>query len=404
MATAGKGVSPVRANDFLQVFAAARSDEPVMIASGVSGAVWRHHHVPKRTLYNSGMSYTVPASFGLALARPDLRVLAVEGDGSYLMGLAHLATLGRYQPQNLVVVVYNNRTYMPTGTSGELSSAAAHGADLSAFATAAGIQQVHHTAEAEELSQLLSKALHSDDGPWIVVADVDKERASWDLKAPTRALDRVASAVEFQDNLRDTRPQSNDRTSSVKTKPVGDLAPEIVAGKPGWRNGGVLYEAIRRSGIDLVVYLPEGVLYPVQALAERDEQMESLCCSREDEGMAIAGGFALDDRVPSIVIEGTGVGMSGLVLASLIVRRRPLVIISSHSRVLGVRSPWNDQAAMVNEPVLDALGIPTYVLEDVERAELILRESVRSAKVLKKPVAVVVPPYCMDHPDDRETA
>ena len=42
---------------------------------------------------------------GLALARPDDRVLVLTGDGELLMGLGSLSTVGYQQPANLAVVV-----------------------------------------------------------------------------------------------------------------------------------------------------------------------------------------------------------------------------------------------------------------------------------------------------------
>ena len=52
---------------------------------------------------------------GLALARPDLRVLVVTGDGEMLMGLGSLATIGVKQPRNLSILVLDNRRYGETG-------------------------------------------------------------------------------------------------------------------------------------------------------------------------------------------------------------------------------------------------------------------------------------------------
>src|SRR5262245_43679972 len=45
---------------------------------------------------------------GLALARPDRRVLVVTGDGEMLMGLGALATIGVQRPPNLAIVVFDN--------------------------------------------------------------------------------------------------------------------------------------------------------------------------------------------------------------------------------------------------------------------------------------------------------
>jgi thiamine pyrophosphate-dependent acetolactate synthase large subunit-like protein len=53
---------------------------------------------------------------GIALARPDLRVVVVTGDGEMLMGLGALATVGVQQPPNLAIVVFDNGLYGETGS------------------------------------------------------------------------------------------------------------------------------------------------------------------------------------------------------------------------------------------------------------------------------------------------
>src|SRR5215469_8816448 len=50
------------------------------------------------------MGGTAMIALGLALARPERRVVAIPGDGDMLMGLGSLATIGVKQPKNLVVV------------------------------------------------------------------------------------------------------------------------------------------------------------------------------------------------------------------------------------------------------------------------------------------------------------
>src|SRR5437762_8876046 len=70
---------------------------------------------------------------GLALARPDVRVLVLDGDGSLLMNLGSLATIGLLRPSNLVLVVMDNEEYATTGGQ---KTPTAHGADLEAAAKA----------------------------------------------------------------------------------------------------------------------------------------------------------------------------------------------------------------------------------------------------------------------------
>ena len=60
-----------------------------------------------------GMASSI--GLGLALARPDLRVFVLDGDGSLLMNLGSLATIGSTTPANLVLIVWDNQDYGTTG-------------------------------------------------------------------------------------------------------------------------------------------------------------------------------------------------------------------------------------------------------------------------------------------------
>lgn len=76
---------------------------------------------------------------GLALARPDRRVLSITGDGEMLMGLGSLATIAVQAPPNLAIVVLDNERY---GETGMQETHTAHGVDLAAVAAAAGFVRV----------------------------------------------------------------------------------------------------------------------------------------------------------------------------------------------------------------------------------------------------------------------
>lgn len=73
---------------------------------------------------------------GIALARTDLRVVVITGDGEMLMGLGALATVGVQQPPNLAIVVFDNGLYGETGSQASHT----HGTvDLVKAAAACGI-------------------------------------------------------------------------------------------------------------------------------------------------------------------------------------------------------------------------------------------------------------------------
>jgi thiamine pyrophosphate-dependent acetolactate synthase large subunit-like protein len=127
-----------------------------------------------------GMASSI--GLGLALARPDLRVFVVDGDGSLLMNLGSLATIGWTRPANLVVVVWDNEQH---GTTGGQATATARGADLEGAARALGIRATASVRTAEELHTAIAQSKR-DAGPWVIVAKVDESGTS--IKPP---LDNV---------------------------------------------------------------------------------------------------------------------------------------------------------------------------------------------------------------------
>jgi phosphonopyruvate decarboxylase len=73
-------------------------------------------------LYMVGsMGCVLPLALGLALARPDLRVIALDGDGAALMRMGSLATAGAYGPANLLHLLLDNGVHDSTGGQATVS-------------------------------------------------------------------------------------------------------------------------------------------------------------------------------------------------------------------------------------------------------------------------------------------
>ncbi|HET9372658.1 MAG TPA: thiamine pyrophosphate-dependent enzyme [Vicinamibacterales bacterium] len=105
---------------------------------------------------------------GLAMAQPGRRVFVLDGDGSLLMNLGSLATIGWVRPPNLVVVVMDNALYATTGGQ---DTATAHGADLAAAAKAMGIDGAVAVRTIAELEAAMARTAR-EPGPWTIVAKV----------------------------------------------------------------------------------------------------------------------------------------------------------------------------------------------------------------------------------------
>ena len=73
-------------------------------------------------LYMVGsMGCVLPLALGLALARPDLQIVAVDGDGAALMRMGAFATVGAYGPPNLRHLLLDNGAHDSTGGQATVS-------------------------------------------------------------------------------------------------------------------------------------------------------------------------------------------------------------------------------------------------------------------------------------------
>jgi thiamine pyrophosphate-dependent acetolactate synthase large subunit-like protein len=88
---------------------------------------------------------------GLALAKPNIRVAVVTGDGEMLMGMGSLATIGVQKPKNLAVVVFDNGHY---GETGMQASHTQGGVDLVSVAKSCGFDRVIDVADEAGLKEL----------------------------------------------------------------------------------------------------------------------------------------------------------------------------------------------------------------------------------------------------------
>lgn len=108
---------------------------------------------------------------GLALARPDKRVVVLTGDGDMLMGIGSLATIGVKRPNNLSIVVLDNAHY---GETGMQASATHAGIDLVAAALACRFTQARAVSQIGEAPEVRA-LLHSGEGPILITAHISAE-------------------------------------------------------------------------------------------------------------------------------------------------------------------------------------------------------------------------------------
>ncbi|HEY4071858.1 MAG TPA: phosphonopyruvate decarboxylase [Herbaspirillum sp.] len=115
---------PTRQQALQRVIALTPSESTVVLAStGFCGRELYALDDRANQLYLVGsMGCVTPMALGLALARPDLRVIAVDGDGAALMRMGVFATIGAYGPSNLLHLLLDNGSHDSTGGQATVSS------------------------------------------------------------------------------------------------------------------------------------------------------------------------------------------------------------------------------------------------------------------------------------------
>jgi sulfopyruvate decarboxylase TPP-binding subunit len=157
-----------------------------------------------------------------------------------------------------------------------------------------------------------------------------------------------------------------------------------------------IHNGLRAAGIDVVVYLPDSVLLAATVVIEADPGFKTFVCAREDEGVAIAAGTALVGRKPAMLMESSGLGLSGLILARSLLHHVPLLIIASHNRVLGESKAFHAATNVAGQGTLEGLHIPYLIVTDRADLSSWVEQAGVTAVAQKTIVALLVPPNVME--------
>jgi len=126
-------------------------------------------HRPQNFYMLGSMGLACPIALGVALAQPERGVIVLEGDGSILMALGCLATIGMVKPRNLTIVIMDNGIYQITGKQ---QAATAITADIVAIARGAGIANSHWVRDEAHFDELIARRLDAG-GPVLLAARID---------------------------------------------------------------------------------------------------------------------------------------------------------------------------------------------------------------------------------------
>jgi len=97
------------------------------------------------------MGCALPLGLGIAINKPRMRIYVVDGDGALLMRTGTMATVGAYQPGNLIHILLDNEVHDSTGGQRTVSD----GVSFSTVATGFGYRRTFAADTLDALADFL---------------------------------------------------------------------------------------------------------------------------------------------------------------------------------------------------------------------------------------------------------
>ena len=146
-----------------------------------------------RNFYMLGsMGLASAIGLGIALSKPNKKVIVLAGDGNMLMSLGTLATIGKTSPKNFTYIVLDNECHESTGGQETASSVT----KLDVIARSSGFVHSEYINSSSKLNETLTRLLN-EDGPSFLHMKVGKERRD----APRVSIDPVEIKERFMREL-----------------------------------------------------------------------------------------------------------------------------------------------------------------------------------------------------------
>jgi thiamine pyrophosphate-dependent acetolactate synthase large subunit-like protein len=143
-----------------------------LVVPSVSGQwIWGQLSKHEGNLLLGSMGNAMGVGVGMALGLPHRQVIVIESDGSVLLSLFNLPTLGTLHPENLVVFVFDNEAY--SGSRISRPSATAAKTDIAAIARDSGISRAMTVRDIDAFNREMSSAIKGP-GLGFIVAKVEE--------------------------------------------------------------------------------------------------------------------------------------------------------------------------------------------------------------------------------------
>jgi sulfopyruvate decarboxylase subunit alpha len=153
----------------------------------------------------------------------------------------------------------------------------------------------------------------------------------------------------------------------------------VTAAAPAWAVG--VCSGVHAAGSRDVVYVPDNPLSHVLKVFEHQfRDVRLMLATREEEAFGIAAGLYLGGRLPTVMLQSSGLGNSLNALTSLLMPYQiPALMVVS---MRGDSGEWNAAQVPMGRGIrgiLDSIGVPHTTVESGEAAAATVRLAGKSA-------------------------
>ncbi|MGH7765976.1 MAG: thiamine pyrophosphate-dependent enzyme [Candidatus Binatia bacterium] len=185
--------------DYLKTIAGDAGDA-LAVAAGWAAREWQALRPGDGNFRPRTLGLASSISLGIALALPHRKVIAIDGDGAFLMNLCGLPTIAWQNPPNLIHLLFDNQCYEASGAT---ETATVSGTDAVALAKGAGYKHACWVKNPDEFRQEFLQAWKRNELSFIA-AKVEQGQP----KLPPIRVDEIENKYRFIRHIEETEKKS----------------------------------------------------------------------------------------------------------------------------------------------------------------------------------------------------
>ena len=152
----------------------------------------------------------------------------------------------------------------------------------------------------------------------------------------------------------------------------------------------LLYNAIKNSGVDLILSVPCDMLKGLINKIENAKEITYIPVTREEEGVGIAAGAYLGGYTPLILIQNSGLGNSINAIKSLLeLYEIPVIFMMSHRGTEGEKISAQIPMGKVLLDLLDCIGIESLIIDSHSKI-INMEKAIKKSKETSKSIALIL--------------